>query len=157
MSGSKIGSGKQILNRILDQLSTGIVLDEEASKATDMLRAGLLYHCSTSDEVCAAVSLLKWGSKFDDEGDLIVQGIKTKDSDLLISDLIEELADDPVVKERVMARFPEISSGEYEAVMYAFWGLISSVQMYTELLEAETSEIDIDARVKSIMKVLSSK
>lgn len=64
----KIGSGKQILNRIMDELSTRVIENSNLFEATKMLWTGLLYHCSTASETFKLVSLLKWGSYIDKEG-----------------------------------------------------------------------------------------
>ncbi len=152
MSNSKIGSGKQILNRIIDHLSTRFIPEDELSKSTDMLRTGFLYHCSTSDEAYEAASNLKWGSHYNEDFETTRQGITTERSNVLISEVFEFILDDDDLKERIMSLYPQISSEEYEAITYVIWALITSSEMCSVSLHDECEDIDINARVTAMMK-----
>src|SRR5579862_1951005 len=92
------GSGKQILDRILDNLSTKICSEEEIPAATKQLQAGLLLHGSTADNYFEFAARLAWGSSFYEAvfgGGLARQGIVTKVGGIFISDVFECMREKP--------------------------------------------------------------
>jgi hypothetical protein len=147
------GSGKQVLNKILYDLSTKLINNKELSLATQKLRAGLLLHGSTSEENLELVSKLVWSSSHeDDTGEVWRQGIATKNGNIFVSDLFETIIENETLKESVMKEYPELSSMDYDAGMFAIWLLISSVQMFTELLPVEVDDdIDLDEWVSAVI------
>lgn len=151
---AKVGSGKQVLSLILADLSTTVTAESELSLATDRLRAGLLLHGSTADETYEIVSRLTWASSLDDEGDVTAQGIAIGNGAVLISDFFEEIMDIPKLKQKMLKRYPELQPDDYEAGILAIWLILSSVQTFTCLLpaEVESSRIDVDGWVKSMMR-----
>ncbi|EDN71945.1 hypothetical protein BGS_1354 [Beggiatoa sp. SS] len=131
----KRGSGKQVVNKILYALSTKLINNKELSLATQKLRAGLLLHGSTSEENFELVSKLVWSSSHhDDTGKVWRQGIALKNGNIFVSDIFETIIENETLKESVMKEYPELSSMDYDAAMFAIWLVISSVQMFTELL-----------------------
>lgn len=60
MKNKKRGSGKQILLRILEDLSTKFITDDDKGLANDQLKAGLLLRSGTSPSSHEAVELLQW-------------------------------------------------------------------------------------------------
>jgi hypothetical protein len=158
----KKGSGKQILTLILSELSTKITPDEELSKATDYLRAGLLLHGSTAYETYEKVSKLTWSSSLyekyeteDEEEDKVArQGIALANGNIFLSDLFESMIETPMLKEELLKIYPNLEPDDYEAGVFAIWLVLSSVQMFTELLsvEIDSSRIDVDAWVESMMR-----
>jgi hypothetical protein len=62
------GSGKQVLLRILTELSTRITPEGDLPRATQRLRAGLLLHGSTADDSYERSSQIVWASRRGPEG-----------------------------------------------------------------------------------------
>jgi hypothetical protein len=146
------GSGKQVLLRIISDLSTRRVSVDDLSEANELLRTGLLLHGSTSDESYKHASHLVWGGDADDRPDAR-QGIASKRGNLLIADLFEKIVEMPGLKEAMLSENPELTGDDYEACIWAIWVVLSACQMYAELRPAETSEaIDIDAWKVGIMR-----
>lgn len=162
---SKQGSGKQVLNRILAELSTKITPEEGLGEATDRLRAGLLMHGSTADQTFEDVSRLSWVSSHgvvryrcesdgDDELGVVRQGIAVGGGTVFISDLFEAMMESPQLKQEMLKSHPELESADYDAGVFAIWLVVSSVQTFTGLLsvEIDSSRIDVGAWVDSMMK-----
>ena len=149
------GSGKQVLNKILENLSTKLVQSTELSEATGLLRTGLLYRGSTSGDKVEKASLIKWGSDTDD-GQVWRQGVSTL-SNIFVADIFEEIWDLPEVKSKVIKKFPMLKEQEYEAAMFAIWAILTSQQMYDEYLPVECNPVNIDIeRCKKFMEMIYS-
>ncbi|HEY6530422.1 MAG TPA: hypothetical protein VIZ65_17170 [Cellvibrionaceae bacterium] len=148
------GSGKQILLKILTGLSTQLTADAELESATDKLRAGLLLHGSTSDENYQCVKNLQWANSYDEDQVIWRQGIATTDGQVFISDLVESLMDVPNLHDSMLAEHPNLTKEGLEAGLQAVWLIVSAVQMYSQLLEVEIADanIDVEKRVAVMMK-----
>ena len=146
------GSGKQVLSKILSDLSTTLLSDDELPQATRKLMAGMLVHGSTSADSYDLVSKMGWSSSTRD-GEVWRQGVATKEGNVFISDLFESMIELPSVKEAMLREYPDLTPKNYEACINAIWLIISSVQMFSELLPVETKEdLDIDGWVKLRMR-----
>jgi hypothetical protein len=154
VTGKRKGSGKQVLNHILNELSTRLTPESKLSEATDRLRAGLLLHGSTSDETYESVGRLAWASSKDDDGDINRQGIVIANGNVFISDLFESIIEVPELKHEIMKQYPNLTPDDYEAGIFAIWLVLSSVQTFTNLLpiEIDKSRIDANMWVESMMK-----
>jgi hypothetical protein len=153
MKKDKRGSGKQILLRILEDLSTKLISDDDKSLANDQLKAGLLLRSGTSPSSHEAVELLQWGNSTDENGRIWRQGISTLQGNVFLSDILEDIVDNEDVKAFVLNKYKELDSETYEACTYAMWHILSSVQMFNETLSVETKhEIDIDRWVNLLNK-----
>lgn len=150
----KKGSGKQVLNCILNELSTRLTPEDKLSEASDRLRAGLLLHGSTSDDAYEAVSRLAWASSQADDGDINRQGIAVANGNVFISDLFESIIEVPHLKQEILKQYPNLNPDDYEAGILAIWLVLSSVQTFTNLLPIEIDNLSIDADlwVESMMK-----
>lgn len=138
------GSGKQILLKILNALSTRSTPEAERSAATQALRAGLLLHGSTADENLAAVSRLEWASARDAEHTLWRQGIATVGGQVFLADIAESLADAPGLRAYLLAEHPALTTASLDAALHALWLITSATQMYTQLLSVEAPDAELD-------------
>ena len=136
------GSGKQVMLRILAALSTQAVPEGALAAATKRLRAGLLLHGSTSDDSYANARRLAWVADRDAEGAVGRQGIGTATGGVLLSDVFETMIEAPGLKEYVLARHAALTDEDYAALEWAMWLLVSSVQMFPDLLQVETVDVD---------------
>lgn len=143
------GSGKQILNRILADLSTRFIESGELQSATKKLRAGLLLHGSTSDENFALVNHLVWASSSDEDG-VCRQGMAVDEGSVFVSDMFESIVDLPGLKNAMLEKHSNLTSEGYDAGVFSIWAVLSSVQMFSSLLEVEKGDVDVDGRVKSM-------
>lgn len=148
------GSGKQILLKILTQLSTQLTAESELENATRKIRAGLLLHGSTSDENYQCVKNLQWSSSYDEDQVVWRQGIATSDGQIFIADIVESLMDVPNLRDSLLAEYPGLTAKGLDASLQAVWLIVSAVQMYSQLLDVEIdeSQIDIEKRVAVMMK-----
>jgi hypothetical protein len=148
------GSGKQVLSRILAELSTKKVRKKDFAEATRRLRAGLLLHGSSSDYMYDAVNRLVWATARDCGGHLDRQGIATENGSILISDIFECIWQSPKVKKHVLQKYSDLDADDFEAAMLAIWLVISSVQMFAWVnsIETKTDNIDVDAWVEYMMR-----
>ena len=144
------GSGKEVLLKILSELSTISILERDLNDATKKVRAGLLLRGSTSDENFELVEQIIWGSE-KENGSITRQGVALKRGNIFIADIFEDLWCSEVVENELKKIYPNLTSQEYEAVMMAIWLIISSCQMYENLLSVERKgEIDVESWVKVI-------
>ncbi|RZA00493.1 MAG: hypothetical protein EOO68_11230 [Moraxellaceae bacterium] len=148
------GSGKQILLKILTQLSTQLTAESELENATSKMRAGLLLHGSTSDENYRCVNNLQWSSSYDEDQAVWRQGIATVDGQIFIADLVESLMDLPNMHASLLAEYPGLTAKGLDASLQAIWLIISAVQMYSQLREVEVDEaqVDVEKRVAAMTK-----
>ena len=128
--------------------------DAQLPEATDKLRAGLLLHGSTSDDNYQAVTQLHWASSLDEAGEVWRQGIATKEGDVFLSDMVEHLMEMPGLDEYLRREFPQLTSQSIQASVHALWLVISSVQMFTQLLSVEGELDDLDKKVLSMNRHL---
>ncbi len=148
--GVPTGSGKQILSKILADLSTTMTPPEALPEATRRLRAGLLLHGSTASESFDHAGRLAWRSGIDGHSRVWRQGIATAETTCFLTDLFESMREMPGLQAFLRARHPGLTAAEYEASEWALWLIVSSVQMYTQLLEVERdATLDIDGRVEA--------
>lgn len=148
------GSGKQVLGNILKNLSTKLLNEDELSDATHKLQAGLLVHGSTAFESFEKVSRLIWGSSTDD-GEVWRQGIATRNGNYFISDIFESILATPDLKKAIMSEYPKLDASDYEAAMWGIYLVLTSVQMFNELLTVEVkndNELDLDRWIQSCSK-----
>lgn len=141
------GSGKQVLNLILLELSTRLLRTrKQLAQATEKLRAGLLLHGSTADQTVNDVGRLVWASSQDENGNIWRQGIATTKG-LFISDVVERLLDAPEIRAKALALFPEADSADYDAISHAIWLLVSGQQFFAcvHAAEIDSARIDVDA------------
>ncbi|MES2825652.1 MAG: hypothetical protein V4732_18775 [Pseudomonadota bacterium] len=150
-----MSSGKQILNNILSELTTRITTDSNMDSATDKIRSGLLYHGSTSDENVDLISAVRWGSQVED-GRLIKQGITSGDGKVFLADFIETLFEAPDLNKYLLEQYPSLNDQAIEALKFSAWLLVSSAQMFTELLPVEKN-IDTDMDMKMKVKNMTEK
>ncbi len=143
------GSGKQVLLRILQELSTQQLNDDGLKSATDRLRAGLLLHGSTADETFEDVSRLHWASDRA-EGEVWRQGIATTGG-VFVADVLETMFEMPQLDEHLMKHHPALSPADCDAARHALWLVVSAVQMFTQLNAVETADIDVDRWVAQMM------
>jgi hypothetical protein len=136
-------SGKQVLLRVLRDLSSKHLPKEEEEGATKRLRAALLMHGSTSDENFHMVNRLSWGTIGAEAGS-IRQGVATHSGKVLIADLYERMLQMPGLENFCREAYPDLTEKDYEAGTWAIWLIISAVQMFAELLSVETNEKDLD-------------
>ena len=135
------GSGKQILGRILAELSTKITDDNDMGNATQRLRTGLLVHGSTAEESYEMASRLAWSSSKDKLGSVWRQGIALSHGNYFISDIFEKMTELPELKEWLLSAYPDLDSSDFEACTWAIWLVLSSVQMFEELLSVEVDDV----------------
>ena len=140
------GSGKEVLLHILSELSTQMRAQDAMPEATRRLRAGLLVHGSTAEESVGHARQLVWGSD-ETDGEVVRQGIATK-SGVFLSDILESILEMPGLHEHLQDRYPALGYEELEATDWALWLLVSSVQMFSQLVSIEgKGDIDVDAWV----------
>jgi len=147
------GSGKQILLKILSDLSTRVISDAGLDEATCRVRAGLLLHGSTAEESYEKASRIVWATARDRLGELNRQGMALASGPVFISDLCETVFSMPGLKEHVLEEHPQLSEQDYEAFEWVLWLLVSSVQMFASLNAVEmTEEIDVNRWVEDMMR-----
>lgn len=59
-------------------------------------------------------------------------------------DIFEYMLEKPDLKEYVLERYKDLSSEDYDACVWCIWLLLSSRQMFTQLLKVEVEPGDID-------------
>ncbi|WP_431689193.1 hypothetical protein [Hahella sp. NBU794] len=149
------GSGKQVFNCIIKELSTRLTPNEELPRATDRIRAGMLLHGSTSDESLNLVSKLHWAST-EKEGEVIRQGIATINGNVFVADLLDSIWANENIRGMILSEFPHLTQDDYEACLFSIWTIVSSTQMFTQLLSVETDDqIDVDDWVRVVSRKLS--
>ncbi len=146
------GSGKQMLLKILAQLSTSLTAPADLPDATRKLRAGLLLHGSTAEENYQAVKNVHWASSLDGENNVWRQGIATVEGDVFLADIVESLADAPGLKQYVLSEHPHLTETGLEAGLHTLWLIVSAAQMFSQLLELEAGEIDLDKKIASMSR-----
>ena len=148
------GSGRQVLNIILSELSSRVVKKNELNDATRRLKTGLLVRGSTSEENHELISKLAWGESVKD-GRLWRQGIVTEKGNIFILDLFESMVESKALETDMLKEFPQLTPESYEASIFAMWLILSSAQMYEQYLAVEVeneTEIDIKHWVKTCMR-----
>ena len=156
MSGA--GSGKQLFLHILRDLSTRLIPDDQLEDTTSRLRAGLLFRGSTSGEAVRNAGLLEWGNVFEDgkhENSLDLQCIVTKHSKYSLEEILYEIRCMPELPGYLLSKCKGLRECEIKPALWAFWLIISSVQMYTQLLgvESDTSKEAMEVRIEQMRKL----
>ena len=147
------GSGKEVLLRILSELSTRLTSAEDLPSATRKLRGGLLVHGSTSEDSMANASRIVWASDCDESGAVKRQGIALGNGQIFVSDLYEAVFEMPGLSEHVRSKYPALTQQDFEAFEWVMWLLVSSVQMFAQLNPIEgSSDIDVEAWVDVMMR-----
>ena len=145
------GSGKQVLLRILYELSTHALPEPSLPDASGRLRAGLLLHGSTAEESFEHAARLKWCSESDEDG-VRRQGAGTSGG-VFVSDVYEDMIEMPGLSQHLVQRHPELTLEDVEACEWFMWLIISGVQMFSQLnVVEENGEIDVDTWVESVLK-----
>lgn len=150
MKPKRKGSGKQILLRILEHISTN---DIDTATGTEQLRSGLLLHGSTSPESFNNASKLGWIENVD-EYHTVRRGIGLVEENRLLIEILRNFIDSDKLKELVMETNPDLSDSAYEAVIWAIWQLVASPTMSSEYLAIEEgcSEDDVEGYVANYIK-----
>lgn len=144
------GSGKQVLLRILSELSTRVTPEHDLAQATRRLRAGLLIHGSTADESFDCASQVTWASDYDEDGALVQQGIAIGEARVLLVDLFDTVFSMEGLEDHVTRAHPGMGPKEVETLRWMMWLLVSSVQMYAGLVGIEdVDDLDVDAWVEN--------
>lgn len=147
------GSGKQVLLRILTELSTRITPEVDMQRATQRLRAGLLLHGSTADESYEHSSQIAWTSRRDSEGNLELQGIAVGDGSVFLTELYDAVFSMNGLKDHVLKTHPDLGSKGFDAFEWVMWLLVSALQMLPELAAIEAvDELDVDKWVEGMSR-----
>lgn len=146
------GSGKQVLLEIIRRLSTRQLGNDELLDATRQVRAGLLLHGSTTEEMLEQIAQIRWGS-IDDDWGRKQQGIASN-SGVLLTQFVDALRETPGLEQHVRRALPDLSHEEYEALEHSLWVVVSAVQMYEEL---NSAEVDGDLGVEGWVENLTAK
>jgi len=145
------GSGKQIFLRILADLSTRIVSEDDLGEATRRARAAVLVHGSTAEESFEHARRTTWATDHHSDGDVRRQGLAV--NEVFVSDLYETVFSMPGLEEFVVGQHRGLTKEDYAAFEWLLWLVVSSVQMFAELNSVETSgDIDIDGWVESMTR-----
>jgi hypothetical protein len=128
-------SGKQVLLRVLTELSQGTLPPPTGEEISDRVKAGFLLHGSTASESWPAVERLEWTEGRDREGEVYRHGIAYEG--IFLSDLLEELITPDEVPAHLAAKYPELSPKKYHEAMGFIWLILSSVQWFSELGSVE--------------------
>lgn len=161
----KIGSSRQIFNKIFYELSREITPSDKMSEASEKMRTALLVLGGTAEESYHPIDRIKWSSKFrtkweSGESDLedadelskevSVQGMATVNGDIFISDIFEKLWCDEIIRARVLELYPQFDEMDYEAIFKSIWLVLISVQMFEEMLSLETDkDLGIDEWIEA--------
>jgi hypothetical protein len=128
-------SGKQILLRVLTELSQGTSPPPTGEEITDRVKAGFLLHGSTADESWPAVERLEWSEGRDKHGEVYRHGITYEG--IFLSDLLEDLITPDEIPAHLAEKYPELSPEGYQEAMGFIWLILSSVQWFSELGSVE--------------------
>jgi hypothetical protein len=79
-------SGKQILLSLLNECSQRLVEGQDVEVVSEQLKAGLLLHGSTPDEMWFHVDRMAWISENED-GEIVRQGLGLREKNIFLSDL----------------------------------------------------------------------
>src|SRR5580698_5403813 len=112
-------SGKQILLRVLSELSQGAARSPANDLISDKVRAAFLLHGSTAPESWPAVEHLQWST---DTGKLfktVREGI-TYDG-IFLSDLFEELVVPDGIPPHIASKYPQLSPEGYREALRFIW------------------------------------
>lgn len=110
----------------------------------------------TSEEMVEAVRRLVWASdetrprwdkrrETEKRSEPWRQGVATKQG-YFLSDFVEDLIDQPGLREAIRTKNPSVSDDDLEALEHALWCIVTGVQMYRELLSVE-SRVEEDPRI----------
>ena len=141
-------SGKQILLRVLTELSQGATRSSANNIVADKVRAAFLLHGSTASESWPAVEHVQWSTEHDEFGASVREGI-TYDG-IFLSDLFEELIAPDGIPPHVAAKYPGLSPEGYKETLWFIWLILSSVQWFRSLASVE-DEADGEARGDALL------
>ena len=136
-------SGKQILLRLLSELSQGATPSPTSPEIADKLRAAFLLHGSTASESWPAVEHIQWSAEPDELGGQVRRGV-TYDG-IFLSDLFEQLIHPDGIPSHVASKYPELSPERYQEAVRFIWLILSSVQWF-ECVASIEDESDEKAR-----------
>ena len=129
-------SGKQVLLSLLNDCSQRLVEGGGVAEVTDRLRAGLLLHGSTADEMWFHAERMAWISE-SEEGEMVRQGIGLKEKNIFLSDLFEYIVSDETIPDGVKKKYPTLTQKEYNSASRIIWCLISSLGYFPQLASVE--------------------
>lgn len=135
-------SGKQILLKVLSEISQGTVPPGTKEEISEKIRAALLLHGSTASDLWPAVEHIHWGTENDERAQPVRCGI-TYDG-IFLSDLFEELTRPDGIPPHVACKYPGLSPQRYREAVRFTWLILSSVQWFEELAPVE-DEADTNA------------
>jgi hypothetical protein len=149
------GSGKQILLRVLRELSSKKIPNEDLCSASERVRAALLLHGSSSKENFEKAISLKW-SVDPLEGDVERQGLAAQDERVFLSDFFERMLEMPGIEEFMVKSYQGFKGSDYDAAIWALWALVTAPQMYSELqgVEVEDSELELENWLQNYIEKL---
>jgi len=133
-------SGKQILLRLLSELSQGATPPPTGLEIADKVRAAFLLDGSTASESWSAVEHIDWSaghwSAGPDEPSMQVRAGITYDG-IFLSDLFEELTYPDGIPLHVASKYPELTPERYKEAMRFIWLILSSVQWFACVASVE--------------------
>jgi hypothetical protein len=136
-------SGKQILLRVLSELSQGAPAPSSSPEISDRIRAAFLLHGSTASESWPAVQHIQWDTEHNADGVPIRRGI-TSDG-IYLTDLFESLEIRDGIPSHLASKYPGLSPDGYREALRVIWLILSSVQWFGELVSVED---EADSRVR---------
>jgi hypothetical protein len=147
------GSGKQILMSVLKELSTRRIPDSKLEKATDRIRAALLWHGSTSEDNFRLARYLQWANAVVD-GEVERQGLATNGGSVLLCDFLETMYEMPGLENFMRSSYKGLSKKDYEAALWGLWCLVSATQMFSYYLNVEAkndAELELEKWIANMI------
>jgi hypothetical protein len=128
-------SGKQILLSLLNECCQRLVEGQDVEVVSEQLKAGLLLHGSTPDEMWFHVDRMAWISENED-GEIVRQGLGLREKNIFLSDLFECMVSNEI-PDKVIEEYPNLTKNEYNSATSIIWCLLSSLQFFSELISVE--------------------
>lgn len=127
-------SGKQILLSVLTELSQHGDADKSSASSSrdERLQAALLFHCSTADKTWPKVANISWLSETGEWGPCR-EGMALTEEKIFLSDIVEQILEEPGIPESIQKRFPHLSRERYDEALTIIWYLLSMLQHWHEL------------------------
>jgi hypothetical protein len=142
-------SGKQILLSLLNECSQRLVEGQDVEVVSEQLKAGLLLHGSTPDEMWFHVDRMAWISENED-GEIVRQGLGLREKNIFLSDLFECMVSNEI-PDKVIEEYPNLTKNEYNSATSIIWCLLSSLQFFSQLISVENDgNLDEDQAEKLI-------
>jgi hypothetical protein len=128
-------SGKQILLSLLNECCQRLVEGQDVEVVSEQLKAGLLLHGSTPDEMWFHVDRMAWISENED-GEIVRQGLGLREKNIFLSDLFECMVSNEI-PDKVIEEYPNLTKNEYNSATSIIWCLLSSLQFFSQLISVE--------------------